>query len=370
MRKLILLALLAIAVPASAQIGPAPYTVGNITAAGSTCGTTNACVTLNLPANTSAVSVQTTGTWSQTLKPEYSVDSGTTWNSAGSDITSNAVNTYSILAYTNFRVRASAVVSGTAAIRINASVGVNPPVNVVASADNQTPLTVSAHSSSQSAPLVDINDNDDGTAKGTLSLRGVGEGDCDGAGTGCLEYLHDSTNATDWLQVFTSNNMAAGEFVATYVDAGGLYSIEGDGTANSERISIDPSNGRIVLSGTDASAVTLQSSTMVDRLATSANCADSAGAAACAKAAAGHFVIDASSTSTVVSTTAVTANSEVILTRDDSLGTLLSVTCNTQSSLTLGTPRVTARTAGTSFTVSIDVGPTTNPMCVGYMVIN
>lgn len=100
------------------------------------------------------------------------------------------------------------------------------------------------------------------------------------------------------------------------------------------------------------------------------NCSDSGGAAACAAAPAGHFVIDATSTSTVVSTTAVTANSEIHVTRDDSLGPRLSVTCNTQSSLVLGTPRITARTAGVSFTVSIDLGPTTNPMCLGYTIIN
>ncbi len=103
---------------------------------------------------------------------------------------------------------------------------------------------------------------------------------------------------------------------------------------------------------------------------TTSNCIDSAGAAACGSAAAGSFVIDAAGTSTVVSTTAVTANSQIFLTNDSSLGTRLSVTCNTQSSLVLGTPRVTARTAATSFTATIDVGPTTNPMCLSYFIIN
>lgn len=103
---------------------------------------------------------------------------------------------------------------------------------------------------------------------------------------------------------------------------------------------------------------------------TNSNCADSAGAAACAAAPTGHFVIDAATTATVVSTTAVTANSEIVLTRDDSLGVLLTVTCNTQSSLVLGTPRVTARTAGTSFTVTVDVAPTTDPLCIGYTLTN
>lgn len=103
---------------------------------------------------------------------------------------------------------------------------------------------------------------------------------------------------------------------------------------------------------------------------TDTNCADSAGAAACGSASAGRFVMDASTTSVVVSTTSVTANSEIKIQNDASLGTALSVTCNTQSSLVLGTPRVTARTAGTSFTVTIDLGPTTNPMCLSYHIIN
>ena len=103
---------------------------------------------------------------------------------------------------------------------------------------------------------------------------------------------------------------------------------------------------------------------------TTTNCSSSASPAVCGSAAAGSFVIAASTTSVVVDTTALTANSQILLTEDSSLGTKLSVTCNSQSLLTLGVPKVTARTAGTSFTASIEVGPTTNPMCVSYAIIN
>lgn len=103
---------------------------------------------------------------------------------------------------------------------------------------------------------------------------------------------------------------------------------------------------------------------------TATNCADSAGAAVCGSAAAGAFVIDAGSTDTVVSTTAVTANSQIFLTEDSSLSTRLSVTCNTQSNLVLGPPIVTARTAATSFTASVVVAPTTDPMCINYLIVN
>lgn len=125
-------------------------------------------------------------------------------------------------------------------------------------------------------------------------------------------------------------------------------------------------NGNVSAAGSVLGAGLVRGATF----GTATNCADSAGAAACGSAAAGSFVIDAATTSVVVSTTAVTANSNIFVGEDASLGTRLSVTCNTQSSLVLGTPRVTARTAGTSFTVTIDLGPTTNPMCLGFHLTN
>ena len=103
---------------------------------------------------------------------------------------------------------------------------------------------------------------------------------------------------------------------------------------------------------------------------TATNCSSSASPAICGSAAAGSFVIAAGTTSVVVDTTAVTANSQILLTEDSSLGTGLGVTCNTQSLLTLGVPKVTARTGGTSFTASVEVGPTTNPLCISYAIFN
>ncbi len=131
------------------------------------------------------------------------------------------------------------------------------------------------------------------------------------------------------------------------------------------------SNGRILVTGAaEIFSITRAGLAKSTLFGSYTNCADSAGAAACGAAPAGAFVIDAGSTSTVVSTTAVTANSRIFLQEDSSLSTELSVTCNTQSSLTLGALRVTARTAATSFTATLEVGPTTNPMCVNYWIIN
>lgn len=122
-----------------------------------------------------------------------------------------------------------------------------------------------------------------------------------------------------------------------------------------------PVTGQIKTGG-----VTLGVDTTSAAYKTVTNCADSAGAAACGSAAAGSFVIDAATTSTVVSTTAVTANSQILVQYDSSLGTRLSVTCNTTPAL----PSVTARTAGTSFTVTVPAGPITNPACYNYTIIN
>jgi hypothetical protein len=99
---------------------------------------------------------------------------------------------------------------------------------------------------------------------------------------------------------------------------------------------------------------------------TATNCADSAGAAACGSAAAGRFVADAAATSVVVSTTAVTANSEIFVEYDSSLGTALSVTCNATIPSTYA---VTARTAGTSFTLTTTAN-VANPGCFSYHIVN
>jgi hypothetical protein len=98
---------------------------------------------------------------------------------------------------------------------------------------------------------------------------------------------------------------------------------------------------------------------------TAANCASSASPAICGSAAAGSVAVAASSTSVVVQTTAVTANSQIILTFDSSLKAKLGVTCNT----TFAQGYITARTPDTSFTITASP-PSTNPACFNYEIIN
>ena len=100
---------------------------------------------------------------------------------------------------------------------------------------------------------------------------------------------------------------------------------------------------------------------------TTTNCSSSASPAACSAAPAGSVVIAAAATTVTVNTTAVTANSQIVITEDSSLGTKLGVTCNTTLARNYA---ITARTAGTSFVITTDVAPVTNPACLSYTIVN
>lgn len=119
MRKLLLLLALA-AISMAAQT-----TQGNINAQSTDCTTTNSCVVVTLSSDAATAAVTVTGTFSATLKIEKSADNGTTWTSAGADVTSTGVTTYSIPAMSHFRVRCSGYSSGTAVVKIRASPAIN-----------------------------------------------------------------------------------------------------------------------------------------------------------------------------------------------------------------------------------------------------
>ena len=100
---------------------------------------------------------------------------------------------------------------------------------------------------------------------------------------------------------------------------------------------------------------------------TETNCSSAASPAVCADAPAGSVVIAAAATTVTVNTTKVTANSQILITEDSSLGTKLSVTCNTTLARNYA---ITARTAATSFVITVDVAPVTNPACLSYKIVN
>jgi hypothetical protein len=128
------------------------------------------------------------------------------------------------------------------------------------------------------------------------------------------------------------------------------------------------------IGGTTAAAgsfTTLKEST----IASTTNCAAAGTAAnpsavACAAAPAGAFscATNASNGTCVVSTTAITANSQVFVQQTTSESTRLSVTCNA-TILASTAPLVSAKSTGVSFTVTLPTF-TTNPVCFDYFIIN
>ena len=130
-------------------------------------------------------------------------------------------------------------------------------------------------------------------------------------------------------------------------------------------------NGTAAVNVGSASApTTVEGSLTTKSLNTATNCASGASPAICGSAASGGAAVPTGTNPTlVVDTTAVTANSVILLTSDETLGTKLSVTCNTTIT-TQGPLVVTARSAGTSFTVEVDATVAANPVCFNWMIVN
>jgi hypothetical protein len=119
-------------------------------------------------------------------------------------------------------------------------------------------------------------------------------------------------------------------------------------------------------SQTIAGTLAVASTSSASQFLTATNCSSAASPAVCAAASAGSVVVAAAATTVVVNTTAVTANSQILVFYDSALGTKLGVTCNATEPALYG---VTARTAATSFTITA-TSPITNPACFSYLIIN
>lgn len=113
-------------------------------------------------------------------------------------------------------------------------------------------------------------------------------------------------------------------------------------------------------------AVALGDSTHQVASASFVNCTSGASPAVCGASVVGGVAVAAAATSLVVNTTAVTAKSRIVLTMDSSLGTDLGITCNTTNIAAW----VSARTAGTSFTITTASGPVTNAQCMNFHILN
>lgn len=181
------------------------------------------------------------------------------------------------------------------------------------------------------------------------------------------DAIHTFTNAAGgvFLSLTASNNFAAYSIISNGGTQKWFFGLSG-GTAFAIT---DSTNGLIPLTiapNSPASSLSISTAgTSVIKPLTATNCSSAASPAVCGSAAAGSVVVAAAATTVVVNDTAVTANSQIMLTFDSSLGTKLGVTCNTTPAVL----SVSARVPGTSFTVT-SAAPTTNPDCLSYSVVN
>lgn len=168
-----------------------------------------------------------------------------------------------------------------------------------------------------------------------------------------IVYINGGSVApTNWATggtQFGINSVTAfgGNFIDTHVNGGGsLFKVSSTGTVTALKY----------VTNTQCAA---------------AGSAANPSAVACSAAASGLFscATNASGGTCVVSTTAVGATSVILVQPDSSLGTALSVTCNTTADSGLTAPRVSARSANTSFTIQLGTF-STNPLCFSYTILN
>lgn len=480
MKKLLfILALLSAPLARGQATYPTGYSNGgNITATNAAC-VPGACVGIGLPTpSASIITVGVTGTFSATLAVEESQDGGTTFTSAGTSLTSTGTTSYVIAGFTQFRVRASAFVSGNAGISLQVS---NAGGTV---SGTGTANTVAKWTSSTGIGNSTITDGGAGVQVGSPTGGAEGSGTLNAGGlfvngvavgtgsgtvtsvsfTGGLISVATPTTTPAFTVAGTSGGVPYFSGAATWASStagtvntlmkwGGAgnppiaSSITDNGTtvaftlpqtqsaaiAASTPIALfnaavttgltgttnqpfllrnatgnsNPStwstgdifighnaaasncssfleqhlngggiNFRVDCSGgVTATGITNTGGTSTSKLSTAANCGAVGSAAnpslvACTTASAGAFscATNASGGTCVVSTTAVSANSEIIVNQVVDEGTRLGVTCNTANVLGTG-PFVTSKSAGTSFTITLGT-VTTNPACFDYMVIN
>lgn len=191
---------------------------------------------------------------------------------------------------------------------------------------------------------------------------GVGPGGFSGLTTNTIPVATSSTTIGN-SSITDNGSIASGEPAAFGTGTIAVYTSQG---AN-QNVEIGSGNG----SGDDGGTgtVTVQNPNLSGKILTNTNCANGAAPAVCSAASVGAVAVPTGINPTLtINTTAITSTSRVFLAVDESL-TISGVTCNTTIS-TLVQPVVTARTAGTSFTIQIGSTLATNPACVSYFIVN
>lgn len=138
-------------------------------------------------------------------------------------------------------------------------------------------------------------------------------------------------------------------------------------TATAGALNIGTSTATSITIGKASATTTFPGVIAWGKAATIANCNSSASPAVCGSAPSGSVAMATGVSTLVVNTTAVTADSQIFVIQDSSLDTRLGITCNTTASRVYS---ISARTAGTSFTIKSSANPATNKACLSYWIIN
>jgi len=127
------------------------------------------------------------------------------------------------------------------------------------------------------------------------------------------------------------------------------------------------STGKIVslqASGTEVASVDRSGHVITSKLNTSTVCSQTASPAACGSSSAGVVQLAASATSLVIDSTAITSSTGCWFTYDTS-----GITAPTNIA-SLFSPYISARSAGTSITITAPVAPLTNPVNIQFFCAN
>lgn len=157
---------------------------------------------------------------------------------------------------------------------------------------------------------------------------------------------------------------------AAWVTLGGTGAVSSVTAGTSGSMLCSPTTGAVVCDNDGAAVPFLPSNNAFignntfGAIGTDTNCSSSGGT--CSTASAGSVSIAAAATTVTVATTRVTANSQIFVMFDSSLGAKLGVTCNT----TYAAPYVTARTAATSFVITVAAAPSVTPACYSFFIAN
>ena len=139
------------------------------------------------------------------------------------------------------------------------------------------------------------------------------------------------------------------------------------GMDKSDRIRIAPDGQRVAIDG-PIDSIKAIGNIVAGAYATAANCSSSASPAICGTAASGSSAIGPGSRSIQVNTTAVTADSVIVITPDSTLGQKLGVRCNPDSAAQ--THYVSGRTPGVSFSIGTTIPAAMESSCINWFIIN